>query len=52
MQAAIEKLREKEARAKEGVVKEYRETFCTPYFAASKQLIDAVIEPSRSGRSS
>jgi acetyl-CoA carboxylase carboxyltransferase component len=33
------------AEYKKAKVKEYRETFCTPYFAASKQLIDAVIEP-------
>jgi acetyl-CoA carboxylase carboxyltransferase component len=26
-------------------IREYRETFCTPYHSASKQLVDAVVEP-------
>jgi len=27
-------------------MREYRDTFCTPYHSASRMLVDAVIEPS------
>jgi acetyl-CoA/propionyl-CoA carboxylase carboxyl transferase subunit len=51
-EAAVEILYRKEiATAKEPdrlrkmKIDEFRETFCTPYHSASKQLVDAVIEP-------